>query len=64
MPDIDAPLNYQGYLDSPARLAPLARELAANDMQEIRGRGEDDRRGLPTDRNTQLLLPRGDASRL
>jgi metallophosphoesterase (TIGR03767 family) len=57
MLDIDAPLDYKGYLDSPASLASLARELAANDLQEIRGRGEDVRRGHPTDRNTQLLLP-------
>ncbi|GAA3600494.1 TIGR03767 family metallophosphoesterase [Kribbella ginsengisoli] len=57
MVDIDAPLDYRGDLDDPASLASLARELAANDPQEIRGRGYDKRRGEHQDRNTWLLLP-------
>ncbi|MGW3247327.1 TIGR03767 family metallophosphoesterase [Streptomyces sp. NPDC001070] len=56
MVDADAPLSYAGDTGSPAALASLARELAANDIQAV-GRGIDLRRGAPTARNTQLLLP-------
>jgi metallophosphoesterase (TIGR03767 family) len=50
--DAAAPLAYGGRLDSPARLASLARELAANDWQERSGR----RSGSVEDRNVELLV--------
>ncbi|MEU1539305.1 TIGR03767 family metallophosphoesterase [Actinacidiphila glaucinigra] len=56
MVDADAPLSFGGDTGTPAALASLARELAANDIQSV-GRGIDLRRGAPTARNTQLLLP-------
>ena len=57
MVDADAPLTFEGYLNSPTALATLARELATNDPQEV-DRGIDKRRGVtPEGRNTQLLLP-------
>ncbi|MER6434503.1 TIGR03767 family metallophosphoesterase [Streptomyces sp900105245] len=72
MVDIDAPLDYEadGNRDfgSPAVMASLARELAANDPQEVRGHAKalnvdaaderaDTRRGSAEARNTRLLLP-------
>ncbi|MFD0743471.1 TIGR03767 family metallophosphoesterase [Phytohabitans flavus] len=57
MLDIDAPIDHFGDLGTPDKLASLARELAANDLQEIRARGVDERRGYALDRNVQLLLP-------
>ncbi|WP_330456248.1 TIGR03767 family metallophosphoesterase [Streptomyces sp. NBC_00820] len=56
MVDVDAPVSAGGDTGSPAALASLARELAANDPQEV-GRGIDIRRGSPELRNTQLLIP-------
>ena len=42
----------------PQRLASIARELALNEPQAENGEdGSPDRRGLPADRNTTLLLP-------
>ena len=55
MIDLDAPLSHGSDITSPAALASLARELAANDIQEV-GRGIDIRRGATTSRNTQLLI--------
>jgi metallophosphoesterase (TIGR03767 family) len=55
MVDPAAPLTYDGDLSTPAQLASLARELATNDPQEVRG-GIRSRMGFTTDRNTQLLL--------
>jgi metallophosphoesterase (TIGR03767 family) len=55
--DPDAPLDWRGAdIRTPPVLASLARELAANDLQE-RTRGVVNRPGDPVDRNTQLLLP-------
>jgi metallophosphoesterase (TIGR03767 family) len=56
MVDADAPLSANGDTSSPAALASVARELSANDIQEV-GRGIDKRRGTPDVRNTQLLIP-------
>jgi metallophosphoesterase (TIGR03767 family) len=56
MVDADAPLSANGDTGTPAALASLARELSANDPQEV-GRGIDKRRGIPNVRNTQLLIP-------
>src|SRR5439155_2202258 len=59
MVDIDAPLDFRGLdINSPATLAALSREVAANDLQQ-RGDPEKqpDKFGQPVDRNTQLLLP-------
>ncbi|MFJ3306755.1 TIGR03767 family metallophosphoesterase [Streptomyces sp. NPDC086549] len=56
MVDADAPLSANGDTSTPAALASLARELSANDPQEV-GRGIDKRRGTPDVRNTQLLVP-------
>lgn len=56
MVDADAPLSSGGDISSPAGLAALARELAANDLQEV-GRGIDLRRGTAQSRNTRLLVP-------
>jgi metallophosphoesterase (TIGR03767 family) len=57
MVDIDAPLDWrQADIQTPAALASLSRELAANDLQQ-RGRGVVSRPGGVADRNTQLLLP-------
>jgi metallophosphoesterase (TIGR03767 family) len=58
--DIDAPLVPAG--NTPADLAAMARELAANDPQERQqitqsGSGLGTRRGAAQDRNTQLLVP-------
>ncbi len=55
MIDGDAPLSYGGDAGTPAHLAALARELAANDLQEV-GRGIDLRRGAAQSRNAQLLI--------
>lgn len=49
--DPDAPLAYGGRLDTTARLASLARELAANDRQV-----GDGGRGGREDRNVELLV--------
>ncbi|MFE9500582.1 TIGR03767 family metallophosphoesterase [Streptomyces collinus] len=72
MVDIDAPLDYEGDgnrdFGNTAVMASLARELAANDPQEVRGRAKvlgvdasdaraDVRRGSVEARNTRLLLP-------
>lgn len=58
MLDLDAPLDHNGRLDTPAHLASLARELAANDLQNpLRDEdGFDRRRGLPRHRNARLML--------
>jgi metallophosphoesterase (TIGR03767 family) len=56
MVDLDAPLSHGTDLGTPAALASLARELAANDIQEV-ARGIDIRRGVPESRNAQLLIP-------
>jgi metallophosphoesterase (TIGR03767 family) len=57
MLDADAPLAFGGDTGTPARLASLGRQLAANDPQEV-SRGIDRRRGVtPSGRNTQLLVP-------
>jgi metallophosphoesterase (TIGR03767 family) len=57
MIDIDAPLDFRtGDITEPAVLASLARELAANDLQE-RGNGVVTKPGTPQDRNVRLLLP-------
>ncbi|MET7286474.1 TIGR03767 family metallophosphoesterase [Streptomyces sp. NPDC005573] len=56
MVDVDAPLSAGGDTGTPGALASLARELAANDPQEV-ARGIDIRRGSPELRNTQLLIP-------
>lgn len=57
MIDIDAPLDFRtGDVAEPAVLASLARELAANDLQE-RDRGVLEDPGTPQDRNVRLLLP-------
>ncbi len=57
MVDIDAPVDHGGDLSTPASLASLARELAANDLQEApRATGIDKRKGQKSDRNTRLLL--------
>ncbi|MGW7380668.1 TIGR03767 family metallophosphoesterase [Streptomyces sp. NPDC054794] len=56
MVDADAPLSAGGDTSTAAALASVARELSANDLQEV-GRGIDERRGTPDVRNTQLLIP-------
>ncbi len=56
MVNADAPLSHGSDLGSPSALASLARELAANDIQEV-ARGIDVRYGVPESRNTQLLIP-------
>jgi metallophosphoesterase (TIGR03767 family) len=57
MIDADAPLSSGGDLSTPAALASLGRELAANDIQEVAS-GIDRRRGVsPATRNARLLLP-------
>ncbi|GAA2039607.1 hypothetical protein GCM10009839_47010 [Catenulispora yoronensis] len=56
MIDPAAPLVYNGDLSNTSQLASLARELATNDPQEVRG-GITRRMGVNADRNTQLLLP-------
>jgi metallophosphoesterase (TIGR03767 family) len=57
MVDIDAPLDWRGGdINTPATLASLSRELAANDLQQ-RTKGVPQRPGSPLDRNTQLLIP-------
>jgi metallophosphoesterase (TIGR03767 family) len=53
MVDADAPLEFGGDLSSPASLASLARQVAANDPAG----GHDSRRGAENERNTELLLP-------
>lgn len=63
--DLAAPIDFQGDLSSPASLASLARELAANDPTERPGNsntaanpdGQTGRRGFSSDRNVQLLVP-------
>jgi len=57
MLDLNVPLNYNGDLSTTSSLASLARELASNDLQEVRGDKGFGRRGTAGDRNTQLLLP-------
>ncbi|MGW3633015.1 TIGR03767 family metallophosphoesterase [Streptomyces sp. NPDC005122] len=56
MVDSDAPLSCGGDTSTPAALASLGRELAANDLQAVAA-GIDKRRGTADARNTQLLLP-------
>ncbi|MGW0969961.1 TIGR03767 family metallophosphoesterase [Streptomyces sp. NPDC002516] len=60
MIDPAAPLSPGGDYSSPAQLASLARELAANDPQEAAFKpghaGIKQRMGNPEDRNTQLLV--------
>ncbi|MFJ2397760.1 TIGR03767 family metallophosphoesterase [Streptomyces sp. NPDC087843] len=56
MVDSDAPLSFDGDTGTPAALASLGRELAANDLQAVAA-GIDKRRGTAEARNTQLLLP-------
>ncbi len=56
MIDLDAPLSHGTDLSNPGALASLARELAANDIQEV-ARGIDVRRGVAASRNAQLLIP-------
>lgn len=57
--DFAAPAADPTKLDSPARLAALSRELAANDWQERTGHSAtvDGRRGTATDRNVELVVP-------
>lgn len=60
MLDPAAPLAFGGDISSPAQLASLARELCANDPQEVAVKpghnGITQRRGGVKDRNTQLTL--------
>lgn len=57
MVDIDAPLDFRGGdITRPDVLASLAREIAANDLQE-RDRHVIDNPGEPDQRNVRLLLP-------
>ncbi|HZC54151.1 MAG TPA: hypothetical protein VE441_16870, partial [Mycobacterium sp.] len=57
MVDIDAPLDFSGGdITQPAVIASLAREIAANDLQE-RDRHVIDNPGAPDQRNVRLLLP-------
>ncbi|MGW1726678.1 TIGR03767 family metallophosphoesterase [Streptomyces sp. NPDC002306] len=56
MVDSDAPLSCDGDTSTPAALAALGRELAANDLQAVAA-GIGKRRGTADARNTQLLLP-------
>ena len=57
MVDIDAPLDFRGGdIAQPAVLASLAREIAANDLQE-RDRNVLDDPGTPDQRNVRLVLP-------
>jgi metallophosphoesterase (TIGR03767 family) len=64
MVDIAAPIDYAGDLNSPASLASLARELAANDPTERvvnsanspARSGSKPRRGGAGDRNVQLIV--------
>ena len=53
MVDHAGPASYGGRLDSPLRLASLARELAVNDPQVRPG---DEARGGPKARNVELLV--------
>ncbi len=57
--DFAAPAADPTKLDSPARLAALSRELAANDWQERNGHSAtvDGRRGTAADRNVELVVP-------
>ncbi|MDQ1672099.1 MAG: hypothetical protein QOC98_661 [Frankiaceae bacterium] len=57
--DFAAPEADPTKLDSPARLAALSRELAANDWQERSGHSAtvDGRRGAAADRNVELVVP-------
>jgi metallophosphoesterase (TIGR03767 family) len=57
--DFAAPEADPAKLDSPARLAALSRELAANDWQERTGHSPtvDGRRGTVSDRNVELVVP-------
>jgi metallophosphoesterase (TIGR03767 family) len=64
MLDLDAPVAWNGDVDTPKGLAALGRELAFNDPQEIDryGHGFSDsfrahREGNVSDRNTRLMLP-------
>ncbi|MGW1616672.1 TIGR03767 family metallophosphoesterase [Streptomyces sp. NPDC002285] len=50
-------LDHEGDLSNEFALASLARELAANDPQEVRGTKGHSREGTNFDRNTQLVLP-------
>jgi metallophosphoesterase (TIGR03767 family) len=56
--DFAAPVPDYSNLDSPAAIAAVARELAANDWQDRTGYTAtvDGRRGAATDRNTELLI--------
>jgi len=57
--DSAAPASYRWPAADPLTLAALSRELAGNDWQS-RARpipGLDGRRGTPTDRNVELVLP-------
>jgi metallophosphoesterase (TIGR03767 family) len=57
MVDADAPLDWRDEdIHNPAALASLAREVAANDLQQ-RDRNVPTRPGQVEDRNVQLLLP-------
>ncbi|RKS77320.1 metallophosphoesterase (TIGR03767 family) [Actinomadura pelletieri DSM 43383] len=51
--DSAGPASHADRLTDTVRLASLARELAANDWQER----DENRRGDPTDRNVELLVP-------
>jgi hypothetical protein len=56
--DTAAPPSYGGRIDTPLRLASLARELSINDWQERPGGGGggDGRRGDVNERNVELLV--------
>ena len=56
--DFAAPAPAYDKLDTPAAIASVAREFAANDWQDRTGYTAtvDGRRGAPTDRNTELLV--------
>jgi metallophosphoesterase (TIGR03767 family) len=57
MVDLDAPLDFRGGdITQPAVLASLAREIAANDLQE-RDRNVIDNPGTHEQRNVRLVLP-------
>jgi metallophosphoesterase (TIGR03767 family) len=55
--DANSPLTYNGDLSTPMALASLARELAANDPQEVAGDIEHHRVGDAYARNTTLSMP-------
>jgi hypothetical protein len=61
MVDLGAPLSNEHDISDPIQLASVARELAANDLQEVAvgtdGRDIRARMGIEIDRNTQLLVP-------